>query len=111
MFLLHFNTQGWCSVRARKVSEMVSGPISLSLTLPATEAVKGYATTQVLNTLRGIGTPECKPGPLGWRPAIVVAQVIPPHFPVDVHDLIVFVELENLGKILSRQKKRPRKQF
>ena len=25
--------QGWCSVRARKVSKMVSGPTSLSLTL------------------------------------------------------------------------------
>ena len=28
-----FNAQGWSSVRARKVSEMVSGPTSLSLTL------------------------------------------------------------------------------
>ena len=28
-----FLMQGWCSVRARKVSEMVSGPTSLSLTL------------------------------------------------------------------------------
>ena len=28
-----FNAQGWCSVRARKVSEMVLGPTSLSLTL------------------------------------------------------------------------------
>ena len=32
--------------------------------------------------------------------AIVVAQVIPLRFPVDVHDLIVTVVLENLGKIL-----------
>ena len=32
--------------------------------------------------------------------AIVVAQVIPLRFPVDVHDLIDSVVLENLGKIL-----------
>ena len=33
-------------------------PSTLALHLAATEAAKGYAPAQVLNALRGIGTPE-----------------------------------------------------
>ena len=46
-----FNGQGWCSVRARKVPEMVSGPTSLSHTLLQT-STKTKGTTYLWMQLR-----------------------------------------------------------